>query len=410
MSEYVWLHSGFITHIHITCHSLDNYRGPLTFREAANQSATQTVLTSPYTLCLCENRPWLVSNSVQPTVTHLHQSTVAGFRTPSVLWLLSTDRAELTPFVGPDVVPGGYAILSHVWGRAEQTFEDLSAIAQQCAEIGANPRDYVCRKIRESCLLAEQDGHKWVWIDTCCINKKNSVELSFAIKSMFRYYAMSNACYAYLHDVPTDGIIRDNAKAFRNSRWHRRGWTLQELIAPSFVEFVSTDWIPLGSKHAHAELMEEVTRIPASVLRLEVSLEHISVAQRMSWAADRQTTYVEDMAYCLLGIFDVSIPTLYGEGIEAFVRLQKEIMNTVDDTSLLAWGTVVPANEIGLQRSYEGFPQELPYDNDGKALAYSPHRFLSSSTFMYSPRSRPVSTISSFFLVMPYNLQTSGQT
>jgi hypothetical protein len=152
---------------------------------------------------------------------------------------------------------------------------------------------------------------------------------------MYRYYEKAAICYAYLADVPSDENVTYHRSAFCKSRWFTRGWTLQELIAPSKVDFYSKDWVKLGSKNS---LFLEVSRI--TKMRYQVFLGHIqdfSVASKMSWAAHRKTTRVEDMAYCLLGIFGINMPLLYGEGKKAFLRLQEEIMKVSEDQSLFAW-------------------------------------------------------------------------
>ena len=177
------------------------------------------------------------------------------------MWLLSTARAELEFFADPESVEPGYAILSHVWDDKEDTFQDLQILRNRCTETGTNPRDFVSEKIRRSCMLAAAHGLKWVWVDTCCIDKKSSAELSEAINSMFRYYARSRVCYAFLRDVPSapSSDFEDRNSAFCRSQWHRRGWTLQELIAPKFLIFVSSQWDVLGTK---AELAVEVDHPP----------------------------------------------------------------------------------------------------------------------------------------------------
>ncbi|PIL27103.1 hypothetical protein GSI_10243 [Ganoderma sinense ZZ0214-1] len=258
------------------------------------------------------------------------------------MWLLNTARAELKFFPTPESVPGGYAILSHVWDKTEQTFQEVEALRIQCAKDGTNPRDLVCDKVREFCVLAERGGHEWGWADMCCIDKTSSTELSEAIVSMYRYYSVSRVCYAYLRDVPiaSRDDLRRPKSAFRASRWHKRGWTLQELIAPSLVLFLSCTWEILGSKTDLAGLLEEITRVPAEVLTLFRNPSTHCVAARMSWAADRETTRPEDEAYCLMGIFGIFMPPLYGEGRNAFLRLQEEIMRQIDDPSIFAWGDV----------------------------------------------------------------------
>ena len=139
------------------------------------------------------------------------------------MWLLSTHRAELHYFPDPEDVSGGYAILSHTWDKKETSFQDLRDHIKRCAETGENPRDRAAEKIRESCMLAERYGFKWIWSDTCCIDKTSSAELSEAINSMFRYYSLSKLCFAFLRDVAGGETLDAEDSAFRRSRWHTRG-------------------------------------------------------------------------------------------------------------------------------------------------------------------------------------------
>src|ERR1700761_6199459 len=131
---------------------------------------------------------------------------------------------------------------------------------------------------------------------------------------MYRWYSSAKICYAYIVDVPGNTLSNSLPPEFRKSRWFSRGWTLQELIAPSNVVFYSRFWDRLGTKIDLCDLLSEITGIDSTILRDDRDLKYISVAQKMSWAANRETTRVEDMAYCLLGIFDVNIQLLYGEG------------------------------------------------------------------------------------------------
>ena len=155
---------------------------------------------------------------------------------------------------------------------------------------------------------------------------------------MYHWYACAVVCYAFLSDVPSDEDPAAVGSAFSRSRWFERGWTLQELIAPFEVEFVSSDWEKIGTKHLLAGSLERITGVSREALLHERPLEEFSVAQRFSWAQSRVTTRVEDKAYSLLGIFDIAMPTLYGEGPRAFRRLQEEIMRRIPDQSLFAWG------------------------------------------------------------------------
>ncbi|EJF56680.1 hypothetical protein DICSQDRAFT_24946, partial [Dichomitus squalens LYAD-421 SS1] len=192
-------------------------------------------------------------------------------------------------------------------------------------------------KIREACRVAREAGYRYLWIDSCCIDKTSSSEQTESINSMYLWYGRAGLCYAYLADVPSGKNPHEPYSAFRSSRWHKRGWTLQELIAPSGVTFLADDWTEIGGKHTLFELIEEITGIPYQALLHVKSLGEFSVAQRLSWAAQRQTTREEDRAYSLLGIFNIYMPTLYGEGSRAFRRLQEEIVRRIPDLSLFAW-------------------------------------------------------------------------
>jgi ankyrin repeat protein len=223
---------------------------------------------------------------------------------------------------GDDIPP--YAILSHTWGSPDEevTFQDLQA------GLGEHKRGY--RKIIFCGKQAADDGLKFFWVDTCCIDKTSSAELSEAINSMYMWYQAAEVCYAYLADVPSIGTLP-------NSRWFTRGWTLQELIAPTEVVFFSEEWERLGTRLELSKSIQDCTGIPERVFLESTSLDSFSVAQKMSWAANRNTTRVEDRAYSLIGIFGINMPLIYGEGENAFIRLQEEIMKISDDHSLFAW-------------------------------------------------------------------------
>ena len=200
------------------------------------------------------------------------------------MWLPRTDRAELHYFPTPAAVPGGYAILSHAWGDHEQTFQETQALRERCKETGDNPRDLSSEKVRECCKLAERHRYGWVWDDTCCIDKTSSTELSEAINSMFVWYSCAEVCFAYLGDVDSDSDLHAEESAFRTTRWHSRGWILQELIASILVIFVSCEWKTIGTKQALAPLLEEITGVPRQVLTRGVHFSTVSIAERMSWA------------------------------------------------------------------------------------------------------------------------------
>lgn len=223
-----------------------------------------------------------------------------------------------------------YAILSHHWGNGEVSYLDfLDATTRETLE--------GFTKIKHTCQQARRDGLHYAWVDTCCIDKSSSAELSEAINSMFKWYRGAAVCYAYLWDVPSGDSPRSSAGSkFRKSLWFTRGWTLQELIAPTRVEFYNATWSLIGEKSGLRRVIEAITGIDANIL-CGGDVTTASVAQRMSWAANRKTKREEDIAYCLMGIFDVNMPMLYGEGRKAFVRLQEEILKNSDDQSLFAW-------------------------------------------------------------------------
>ncbi len=219
-----------------------------------------------------------------------------------------------------------YAILSHTWGldNDEVTFKDL--------QDGSGKSKVGYAKIQFCGKQARRDGLQHFWVDTCCIDKRNNTELSKAINLMFRWYQKAARCYVYLTDVsahdgqetPQQRLFHREA-TFRKSRWFTRGWTLQELLASPSVDFFSSEGERLGSKLTLEVIIHDITGIPRAALRGE-PLDGFSRDERMSWASDRHTKEEEDQAYSLLGIFDVTMPLIYGEGKEkAYKRLQEEI-------------------------------------------------------------------------------------
>ncbi len=196
----------------------------------------------------------------------------------------------------------------------------------------------ISEKVRMSCRVARLAGFSLVWLDSCCIDKASSAELSEAINSMYEWYECATLCFVYLADVDDQEDAAAPRSAFRTSNWHYRGWTLQELIAPRHHVFLSRRWEIMGTKLSLARALAEVTGISLAVLHHEQSVDQVPVAQRMYWASRRRTTRVEDQAYSLMGIFGVHMPTIYGEGRNAFVRLQEEILRHTYDQSIFAWG------------------------------------------------------------------------
>lgn len=305
--------------------------------------------------------------------------------------LLNVKTRQLEEHFDESIPP--YAILSHTWGEDEVLYSHIKDSGYKGGSA----------KIDGCCAQAVVDGLDYVWIDTCCIDKTSSAELSEAINSMFTWYRDSVICYAYLVDVPYannhggdipsmipgsggpglpsmpsdethfDDVPRTHS-AFAKSRWFTRSWTLQELLAPENVVFFTSSWSPIGRKlpvrgfqrYTAKNLIErELWELPAitGILSecLDVSsgaFDRASLAQKMSWAAGRKSTRREDRAYSLMGLFGVNMPMLYGEGDKAFIRLQEEIMRLTDDQSLLAWGFELPLTAYGsslLARSPDDF-------------------------------------------------------
>lgn len=231
-----------------------------------------------------------------------------------------------------------YAILSHTWEKGEEVQYGEFNIHGATGKRG-------WQKIEKTCQLALDDGCDFAWVDTCCIDKKSSAELTEAINSRFPWYSGSEICYTYLADHDTS----DPDANMSESRWFTRGWTLQELIAPAQVRFYDKSWNSIGTNDILSQQLSLVTGIGQEILlasknrNLGEVLDQVPVARRMSWAAKRETTRIEDTAYCLLGIFGINLPLLYGEGERAFIRLQEEVVKNSNDLSLLAWK--LPKNE-----------------------------------------------------------------
>ena len=326
--------------------------------------------------------------------------------------LLDSRTLEFKEFFQEHSTPG-YAILSHTWEDDEVTFKDMlenRAVAEAKAGF---------KKIEWCAKQAVADDLDFIWVDTCCIDKSSSSELSEAINSMFRWYRNSQNCYAYLSDVSGDpravepdgatmiddslfteeqslvsskdflSLMRDDMPQsmddpefkcsnpdewkvrelppgfteklkgmFVKARWFGRGWTLQELIAPRLVVFFTKYWVRIGTKSMDwlRTLLEDCTGIPVRVLRYG-NFSAYSIAQRMSWAASRVTTRIEDTAYCLMGLFEIHMPMLYGEGERAFTRLQEEIIKQSNDMSIFLWTDI-----YGKFSTYRGLLARAPFE------------------------------------------------
>ncbi|KZL80886.1 het domain-containing protein [Colletotrichum incanum] len=280
--------------------------------------------------------------------------------------LLNCSTLKIEEFFGSSI-PRSYVVLSHRWEADEVTYQDVINNAKTLVQRGG----WV--KIRETCRIALERGHDYAWVDTCCIDKTSSAELSEAINSMFNWYANAAVCYVFLSDVGTN-------QPFAESLWFTRGWTLQELVAPRELLFFDRDWDLIGTGAQLCDVIHGRTGISEKVLlhgsasgpSIRAILSSIPVAVRMSWAATRVTTREEDRAYSLLGIFGVNMPMLYGEGSGAFMRLQEEIIKETNDLTLFAWMCSLGESEAQDLPEYRGI------------LASSPREFINSGKLVLS--------------------------
>ncbi|KAI6010813.1 heterokaryon incompatibility protein-domain-containing protein [Pisolithus orientalis] len=239
-----------------------------------------------------------------------------------------------------------YAILSHCWEEPaeEVQYTEMAGLTSMPAAALDEIRERLgYKKILESSRQALHDDLEWLWVDTCCIDKQSSAELSEALNSMYAWHANADRCYALLHDIDAPSLpAQPDDKKFSESngwpKWFSRGWTLQELIAPENVHFFNRNWVFIADKQSCAAALNTITRISVDVLEKGLGGTSPSVAQVMSWAADRKTTREEDRAYSLMGLFGVHMPMLYGEGKNAFLRLQLEVIRLTNDQSIFAWG------------------------------------------------------------------------
>jgi len=273
------------------------------------------------------------------------------------MWLINIETLELESFMDE---PPKYAILSHRWGPEEITFQEWRAYTTRKKRAALDPdgaafllqvwkaldthtsakdteeKEGYAKIIAASACTRNLDL-KYLWVDTNCIDKTSSAELSEAINSMFAYYQKAQVCIAYLNDVP----YYNGKDYFDNSLWFTRGWTLQELLAPRKLEFFSTDWRSLGQWSSWVVNMSSITGIRKSILDGNPPRTFLaSVAEKMSWVSNRVTTRIEDIAYCMLGILGVNMPLLYGEGERAFLRLQEHIIASSSDTTIFAWNFI----------------------------------------------------------------------
>ncbi|TRX91643.1 hypothetical protein FHL15_007425 [Xylaria flabelliformis] len=303
--------------------------------------------------------------------------------------LLNIQTLEIDEFYDPPK----YAIVSHTWDK-EMTFQEWQSSS------GRLRRKY--SKVISAANQATRDGLAYLWIDTICIDKTSSAELSEAINSMFSWYEDAKICYAYLSDVSFDGQGEVEESSLRASRWFTRGWTLQELIAPSELIFYSSQWKNIGTRNQLGVLVSLITKIDSRYLirerslltrdrmtsrvsdsRARTSLHKASIAERLSWVSNRVTTRPEDIAYCLLGLFRINMPLIYGERSNAWIRLQKELIAVSDDESIFAWVSV-PQLEMLMDNNLDEITLEQGPTTRLNHLVGTRWKYLGGST-MFAP-------------------------
>ncbi|KAI3395940.1 hypothetical protein diail_651 [Diaporthe ilicicola] len=260
------------------------------------------------------------------------------------MWLIDTTTLRLEEVI--DLQDCKYAILSHTWEKDEVAFQEMLAESRPARLL----KKAGFLKIKKTCEVAKEKGYAYAWVDTCCIDKTSSAALSEAINSMFHWYKGSSLCLAHLSDLQVNNFEHAESRTsefMKDCRWFTRGWTLQELIGPEELEFYDQEWNFRGSKKTLRHQLSAITGIDTDILEDSELLPTVPVGRRMSWAAHRKTTRVEDIAYCLFGIFGVNMPMIYGEGKNAFLRLQEEIAKSTNDLTLFAWTS---QNDSGVDR------------------------------------------------------------
>lgn len=255
---------------------------------------------------------------------------------------INTETFELRKATQTFFKEEGYAIVSHRWLPSEITPRQMRHHTEELrSSRGRHPVPQL-DKIRGACITARNQGISWMWIDSCCIDKTSSKEEQESINSMFKWYTEALVCYTYLFDVRSNPSTAGGPQMFYDSRtrkpsvWFTRGWTLQELLAPSNMQIYDTDWKLMGTKRKLAPLLEQITGISASYLTGAEDFRMACIAAKMSWMAGRTTGREEDMAYSLLGVFGITMSVQYGEGKAAFMRLQEALI-AKNDESLFAW-------------------------------------------------------------------------
>ena len=225
-----------------------------------------------------------------------------------------------------------YVTLSHRWGALEPLLRDIER--RDIYDLGSAAGQ---RKLSFFCLESLRRGYLWAWSDTCCIDKESSAELQEAIGSMFSWYQRSALTVVHLNDVSATGSLI-------SSEWFKRGWTLQELLAPRSLLFFTQDWSlyrNISSNHKEDNAILEELEQATGIMLQHLTHFHPGVDDaraRLRWASTRCTTRQEDIAYSLFGVFGLHLPVMYGESADySLGRLLAEVISRSGDTSILDW-------------------------------------------------------------------------
>ncbi|KAI6139470.1 hypothetical protein EDD17DRAFT_1770558 [Pisolithus thermaeus] len=297
-----------------------------------------------------------------------------------------------------------YAMLSHRWSAGEPLFRDVEG--SQIYDMSTNGG---LGKLQAFCLVASERGYLWAWSDTCCIDKESSAELQEAIGSMFLWYRRSALTIVYLFDVPDTG-------SFVNSEWFRRGWTLQELLAPPSILFYTRTWslyknVTSSNHKADFAVLEELERVTGveSQFLTNFSPGMEDTRSRLQWASLRATARPEDIAYSLFGIFNLHLPIMYGESAEnALGRLLSEIILRSGDISVLDWvgepssfHSCFPAHVTSYQRLPSPPPQSISEEPEMMLYAEQPASSTTLRTLYRSLTKLPLPRFLNRRLILP---------
>ncbi|KAH0837771.1 heterokaryon incompatibility protein-domain-containing protein [Lanmaoa asiatica] len=262
-----------------------------------------------------------------------------------------------------------YAIFSHRWGEEEPEFRDMSSNVHGRRP---TPKSLGYEKLQHFCEKAKEYGCEYVWSDTCCINKESSSELEEAIRSMYRWYRDAFVCIVYLAES-------SSVKDFPQEPWFTRGWTLQELLAPERLRMYGKNWRPICPKAEGVRgdydfpfpndklsdfMLHSVSKVThiysANIRDFNSRSPYLMVSTKMRWASKRKSTRIEDIAYSLLGIFDIMMPIAYGEGERAFQRLLEAIAQRSGDPSFFAWAGPCSRYSLALPPSPASYQAVIP--------------------------------------------------